>query len=174
MSREACVAALQRFEYDYRSLVTPAGKTWARAASLFALASAPFVGCSSQECNSMTCPPPHVEISFDPVISEAGHYRFELDADGQRSTCEVDFRLDGGFTGASACGALLLRGGLSRDYATEIVGYTLPQATSVSIAVFRGDELWVEHSFTPRYRDVEVNGEGCGGCTVATEALALP
>ena len=122
----------------------------------------------------MACSPPHVEIQFEPSISEPGRYRFEVEADAQRSACEVDFQLTGGFTGASECGALLLRGGVSRDYATEIIGYALPQATSVSIAVFRNDEPWVEHGFTPRYRGVEVNGEGCGECTVATEVVELP
>lgn len=29
-------------------------------------------------------------------------------------------------------------------------------------------------TFTPRYRGVEVNGDGCGECTVATETIAPP
>jgi hypothetical protein len=91
-----------------------------------------------------------------------------------RSTCEIDFRPDRGRSGASACGSLLLRGGVSRDLATEIVDYGLPQAADVTIAVFRDGQLWAEHSFEPVYRGVELRGEGCGECVVATEIVALP
>lgn len=179
MLRATSVAPLQRYESDRESFVSNAYGIGARTALLVALA---FAGCSSVECNDVACAAPHVEISFEPAITEAGHYRFEVDADGRRSTCEVDFIMTEGFTGtpgqgftgASACGALLLRGGVSRDHATEIVGYSLPEASSVTIEVFRGDESWVEHSFTPRYRGVEVNGAGCGECTVASEVVELP
>jgi hypothetical protein len=168
MSRRSSVAALQRYKSD--------------CAWLPVLVFVACAACSYTECNSRPCAPPHVEIRFEPAITDPGHYGFEVDADGRRSTCEIDLIMtDGftgvpgeGFTGASACGALLLAGGVSRDYATEIVGYTLPQATSVSIVLFRGEELWVEHAFTASYRGVEVNGEGCGECTVATERVVLP
>jgi hypothetical protein len=86
----------------------------------------------SEDCISMECGAPSVEIQFEPSISQAGHYRFDLEVDGMPSTCEFDFRPDGGRSGASACGSLLLRGGVSRDLATEVVGYALPQATRVT------------------------------------------
>jgi hypothetical protein len=139
-----------------------------------AAALAMLAGCSSHNCIDMGCGPPSVEILFEPAITQAGQYRFTLEADGARSTCEVDFRLDGGWTGASACPSLLLKGGVSRDLATAIVGYALAQATNVSIEVSRGGQLWVEHGFEPRYRGVELRGEGCGECVVATEVLELP
>jgi hypothetical protein len=122
----------------------------------------------------MACGPPSVEVQFEPVITQAGHYLLNLDVDGTLSTCEIDFRPDGGRSGASACGSLLLRGGVSRDLANEIVGYALPQSENVSIAVFRDGQLWAEHSFEPRYRGVELRGEGCGECVVATEVVVLP
>jgi hypothetical protein len=126
------------------------------------------------DCNDIACGPPSVEIQFKPAITAAGHYRLDLDVDGVQSTCEVDFLPDGGRSGASACGSLLLRGGVSRDVATEIVGYALPQAVNVSIAVSRDGEPWAEHTFEPRYRGVELRGEGCGECVVATEEVVLP
>jgi hypothetical protein len=142
--------------------------------ALRALALVTLAGCGSEDCISMECGPPNVEIQFEPSISQAGHYRFDLEVDGMPSTCEFDFLPDGGRSGASACGSLLLRGGVSRDLATEVVGYALPQATRVTIAAFRDGQPWAEHSFEPVYRGVELRGEGCGDCVVATEVVALP
>jgi hypothetical protein len=139
-----------------------------------AVAAVTLAGCWSKDCIEMDCGPPNVEIQFQPAITQAGHYLLSLDVDGVQSTCEIDFRPDGGWSGASKCWSLLLRGGVSRDLATEIVGYDLPEAANVSISVFRDGQLWTEHSFEPRYRGVELFGEGCGECVVATEIVALP
>lgn len=148
-----------------------------RSGAVLALAFAvvPFAGgCGSVECDDTACGPPSVEMQFKPAITEAGHYRLDLEADGVRSACEIDFQPDGGRSGASACGSILLRGGVSRDLATEIVGYALPQAMNVSIAIVRDGQPWVMHSFEPRYRGVELRGKGCGECVVATEEIELP
>jgi hypothetical protein len=137
------------------------------------LASLALGGCETN-CIDLACDAPSVEIRFEPAITQAGAYRLNLEADGTRSTCEVDFRPDAGWSGAAACGSLLLRGGVSRELATEIVGYSLPQARDVSIEVFRQGQLWAKHRFEPRYRGVELRGEGCGECVVATEIVELP
>jgi len=160
---------MQHHGYGQRSL--PAA---CRAGATLAFALTMLAGCGSQNCIDLGCGPPSVEILFEPTITQAGRYRLELDADGTRSTCEVDFRLDGGWTGVAACASLLVRGGASRDLANEIVGYALPEAEHVSIALWRGGQLWAEHTFEPRYRGVELRGEGCGECTVATEVVELP
>jgi hypothetical protein len=55
-----------------------------------------------------------------------------------------------------------------------IVGFDLPPATSIKVAVSRGDLPWIESTFEPEYRQVEINGPGCGGCPIATEEVALP
>lgn len=120
------------------------------------------------------CEPAHIEVRFEPTITQAGQYRFDVELDGVRSSCDVDFRPDGGFSGVAACNHLLLRGGIARDRATEIAGYSLARASDVSVAVFRGGQPWATHSFEPRYRSVELNGEGCGECIVATESVELP
>jgi hypothetical protein len=138
------------------------------------LACVPIAGCKSVGCIAIECDPPSVEVLFEPPITAAGHYRFDAEVDGARSSCEVDFRTDGGWSGAAACGSLLMRGGVSRDLATEIMGYALPQAKNVSIAVFREGQLWAEHSFEPRYGGVASRGEGCARCVVATEEVELP
>lgn len=172
MFLKICSSLLQSGGQRFGCVVFLLGTSKAGAALWLALAT--LAGCESKDCIDLACGPPSVEVKFEPVITRAGHYRLDLDVDGVPSTCEIDFRPDGGRSGASACFSLLLRGGVSRDFATEIVGYALPQAAEVSIAVFRDGQFWAEHSFEPVYRGVELRGEGCGGCVVATEVVALP
>ncbi len=163
-----------RMQHSGRRLSRPVSlRETAQAYAALALALVPWLGCGSQNCVDMACDAPTVEIRFEPVIVQAGAYRFNLDVDGALSSCEVDFRPDGGWSGASACASLLLAGGSSRDLATEITGYTVSQATNVSIEIFRDGQLWAEHQFEPRYRGVELWGEGCGECQVANEVVAL-
>jgi hypothetical protein len=157
-----------------RRAVSLVSTSLAEAALALAFASALLSGCRSMDCIDIACGPPSVEIQFKPTITEAGHYRLDLEVDGVRSTCEVEFRTDGGWSGASACNSLILRGGVSRDLATEIIGYSLPEGDNVSLALFRNGEPWVEHRFVPRYRGVEIAGEGCGECIVAIEEVVLP
>jgi hypothetical protein len=150
--------------------------TPSRAGAALAVAWVALAGCTSEKgCIDMECSPPTLEILFEPTITQAGRYRFSHDADGATSSCEIDFRPDGpGWSGASSCNYLILRGGLSRDLANEIMGYALPQAARASLAAFRDGQPWAEGSFEPVYRAVELHGEGCGECIVAREVLPLP
>jgi hypothetical protein len=145
-----------------------------RAGAGLAVALVALAGCSSEDCIDMGCGPPYVEVQFEPVITQAGHYRIDVVADGVASGCEFDFHPDERWSGASACASALLGGGVSRDQATEVAGYGLPQAAEVSISVFRDGQLWAEHTFEPVYRPVELFGDGCGTCSVAKEVVQLP
>jgi hypothetical protein len=121
-----------------------------------------------------------VEIRFDPVITEAGQYTFELEADGVQTECEVAFDRTASFPRSGGCDGLVAEGTGASNGSTPpagpfaIMGFTIDPAEVVEVRVSREGMPWAEHRFEPRYRGVEINGPGCGECPMAREEIALP
>jgi hypothetical protein len=120
-----------------------------------------------------------VEVRFQPAITEAGRYAFTITANGEESTCEVDFDLSRSASRSGACAGLLAEGTRSNDNSTAggepfaIIGFNLAPATTVAVRVSREGTLWADSTFEPAFENVEINGPGCGGCPIAREDVIL-
>jgi hypothetical protein len=121
------------------------------------------------------------ELLFEPSLTQPGRYEFQLDVDGVRSTCRLDFDPSRRDVGEGDCDGLFVRGsdvpagygGVTEGAPFEIVGFELQPAERVSIRASRDAELLIERDLEPRYRQRHFNGS-CGTCRVASASLPVP
>lgn len=136
-------------------------------------------GCGGHDCTEMGCSQ-GVTLEFASPLAEAGEYTFSLTMDTNTVTCIafVPLRRDGT---EPTCESM----GINREEITTrtnegIHGTTGDDIVSVwiggehdalTIAVRRDGTELLQADVTPTYRAVEINGEGCGECPMATHTI---
>jgi hypothetical protein len=141
-----------------------------------------LTGCdrlwASDGCNDMW-PYCALQVTLDHETWESGTYEFLLSADGETSTCTVGLPLAGldtiecsnpdlevGWTDSAWSGARP-----SGSSPQHLVFHDTPKVAEIAI-VYEGREV-ARKSFRPDYVKTEPNGEGCGICRNAREAMAF-
>lgn len=148
------------------------------AAAAFATA-ATLAGCD-HSCLDIACQD-EVTIEFSPHISSAGHYRFEIIADGRAQTCELDFEPSRGQRLPEECRGLWIsgtdvpgpRGGVIEGPPYRILSWSSAPLEQLQLTILRDGALWNTGTFAPKYRQVH-RYDSCSTCTFASERLSLP
>lgn len=137
-----------------------------------------LVGCT-HECNDMGCDP-SATLEFATPLSEGGEYVIWLTTDTARLSCTafVPLRRDG--TEPTCEGFSIHREELTTRGDDAVHGIAGDDIASVSIGghhdhveltVMRDGATVLQTTVPLAYRGVEINGEGCGECPMATHTI---
>lgn len=146
-------------------------------------------GCASpkpppQACTEIGCSD-GLTVALSPSSGwRAGMYRFEIDVDGQVTTCEGSLPLRACSAGPSLrctpAGDRVSIGESGCALPPEQHGFSelrvgAPPARSVKVTVTRDGAKLVEQTLAPQYRTVQPNGPSCPPiCRQASETLVIP
>lgn len=135
--------------------------------------------CQSHECTAIGCEE-GVKLEFSDPLVEEGEYLFTVTTEATTVTCVgfIPLRRDG--TEPSCPSFSIHREEItSRD--DDAVSGTAGDAIvsvwisgeyeSLTLEVTRGGASVLREDVTPAYKGVEINGEGCGECLMATHTV---
>lgn len=120
-------------------------------------------------------------MNLSTPLEEPGEYQFEVVADGQTFTCTamIPMRRDGTDTVCSV-GLFIQREAITTTSVNRVTGtvgdpivalWVQGNFTSVSVTGRLDGADVLSADLTPQYRGVEINGEGCGECLMATHTI---
>lgn len=136
-------------------------------------------GCGGHDCTDMGCVQ-GVTMEFASPLAETGEYVFTLTKGTHTDTCSafVPLRRDG--TEPTCEGMLINRQEVTTRTEDGIQGTAGNAIASVwvggehdalSLTVTRDRTEILRADLTPTYRGIEINGEGCGECPMATHTV---
>src|SRR5690606_24533378 len=151
------------------------GKTLLWVLPLLGLA---LAGCVEDDagCTEIGCSP-GLLIGLDRPLEQPGRYTVVVLADGQAMSCTTRLCRSSAPDGCDASLSTSATGAMSRHGRSEAAPRNLAevgingQYESVAVSIELDGDLLAEAAFSPEYRDVELNGPGCGTCPTAQETL---
>jgi hypothetical protein len=128
-------------------------------------------GCG-HGCDEIGCQP-GVSVDLGTVFEEPGTYRVTVIADGDTTVCTLtlprtegeDCDSEAAWTSGRGEATTSGSGDQSQGPARNLTGVTvIGEPATIDVTVERNDQEVLSDTVTPEYREVEINGEGCGTC----------
>ena len=138
-----------------------------------------FLNACGEGCTLIGCSP-GVTLKFPSPFVEAGEYTFTLTSNTDAVTCVafIPLRRDGTEPPCEPMSinreeiTMRTSGGIHGTAGNGIVSVWLSgEHDAVSIQVTHDGTEVLRADVTPAYRGVEINGEGCGECPMATHTV---
>jgi hypothetical protein len=135
-------------------------------------------GCGGTSCTGRPCPDTGVEVAFSRALDSAKAYQLNVIADGSASSCLVTLQATTACANraiwTSSVPVVTLTG--QRLPLGGLAGVRVPgHPSGLTVSVLEDMQTLATAKFDSiTYKDVEINGPGCGACRTATLSMNVP
>jgi hypothetical protein len=138
---------------------------------------------SDSSCDQHPCPR-DLQLTIKSATWQAGNYRLDIAYDAAHLVCDIAIPVPSTAGGVGAGDA-----GAKPDYCDVLSGSPGPidlelgstllvrlgdLPETLHVTMHRDGNLLADRNFTPKYNVFHANGEECGECRVAAEAISIP